>query len=177
MTDKKEKITEIIIKAKYGDKTSRDWLINHYTYLVERIAANYDYMEYEDLVQFGIIKLIELIDHQLIKSDGSLFSPRLIKYIQQYFDVTLRNQIKLCQNYYEWNLNNNVDFLQKVFEIELEDVINSKNVREKDKLCAIKYFVKKCTLSEIGDIYDCSRQSVGVRVNKVAQKLKSEYIK
>ena len=47
----------------------------------------------------------------------------------------------------------------------------------KDKLCAIKYFVQKRSLTEIGAIYGCTKQSVSVRINKVANKIKSEYIK
>lgn len=178
MIGKNERITEIISKAKNGDKQSRDRLINHYSYIVERIAKNYDYMEYEDLVQFGMIKLITLIDHQLLIGNGSLFSPRLIKYIQKYFDVTLRNQVKLSQIKYENDFSfGDIDFTEKSFEIELEDLINSKNISKKDKLCAIKYFVQKLSLTEIGDIYGCSKQSVSVHINKVTQKIKSEYTK
>lgn len=174
----KETITEIIAKAKSGDKISRDMLINHYSCMVERIAANYNYMEYEDLVQYGLIKLIELIDHQLLIGDGSLFSSKLIKYIQKYFDITLRNEIDSRQVKQIIDTNNDcVDFGEKLFEIELEDLINSKNVHMKDKLCAIKYFVQKYSLTDIGYIYDCSKQSVSVRVNKVAKKIKTEYIK
>ena len=122
MVCKQERITEIIAKAKTGDRESREQLINHYSYIVERIAADYDYIEYEDLVQFGMIKLIELIDHQLLVGDGSLFSPKLITYIQRYYDVVLRNQIDLCNKNYEVDLTKNSDdFSEKIFEVELED--------------------------------------------------------
>lgn len=178
MINKNESITDIITKAKKGDKYSRNSLIYHYLYIVERIARNYDYMEYEDLVQFGTIKLIELIDRQLLIGDGSLFSPKLIKYIKKYFDVTLRNQASLYQvDCKKIQDSNDIYFYDKLFEIEFEDLINSKNIHKKDKLCTIKYFVQNLSLTEIGDIYNCSKQSVSVRINKVAQKLKNEYRK
>lgn len=178
MIGKDERITEIIAKAKCGDDEARDRLIKHYSFIVERIALNYDYLEYEDLVQFGMIKLIELIDNELLIGNGSLFSPKLIKYIQRYFDIALRNQIELCNIKSEVDLREKKDeFFEKVFEIELEDLINSKNFHKKDKLCAIKYFVQNHSLTEIGAIYDCSKQSVSARINKVARKIKPEYIK
>lgn len=173
-------ITELIAEAKKGNKTSRDEIIKHYSYIVEKSAREHHYMEYEDLVQCGMVKLIMLIDNELLNGDGSLFTPRIIKYINFYFNTTLKNEVESEKIEYEYGYNkvyNNDSFAEKVFEIELEELINLKNISSKDKLCALRYFIQKLSLNQIGAIEGCSKQAVSLRVNKVTKKLKHEYIK
>lgn len=169
-------ITKLISQAKLGDKDARDQLINHYSYIVKTIAMKHHYMEYEDLVQCGMVKLITVIDNELLTGDGSLFSPRIIKYINFYFDNTLKNEIESNKAEYEYKIGED-DFLDKLFEIELEDLINSINVTPKDKLYAIKHYIEKMSLNQISDIYGCSKQCVSKRIIKVNNKLKIGYEK
>lgn len=174
----RELITETIAKAKNGDKSSRDKLIVHYSYIVERIAKGYNYMENEDLVQCGMEKLITIIDNELLNGDGSLFSPRIIKYMEFYFNTTLKNEVESekieCEYDYIFTKDN---FDDKVFKIELEDLINSKNITKKDKLFALKYFVEDLSIMQVGQVCNCSKQNVSLHINKVAQKIKSDYKK
>lgn len=172
-------ISDYILLAKGGNKDARDFLINHYSYIVINKAKEYDYLEYEDLVQYGMIKLIETIDMQLNKNnDNSLFTEKLISAINIYFSSTLKSENDIKEDYLT-----NVEFAHydelddKIFKIELDDILNSKRITKKQKMIAVKYYIEGLSTPQICKLYGCTKQDVRQKVNKVNKKIRGYYTK
>lgn len=170
--DKKDiEVKNTVILACQGNIEARNKLINHFSPLVYKIARKYDYMDYEELVQYGIIKLIETIDN-LIKEhpNESFFTNSLPRTIEIYFNSTLRKKVL------KWETDDYLledDFLYKSMKIELEDFINNYPCVERNKQILKKHFFDKDTLQEIGDGLGVSRELV----RKTIEGAREDFIK
>ena len=116
----------------------RNKIINYYSKTVIDLANNYDYMEYEDLVQYGMIKLIEIIDKQLRNNkNGKMITSGFARTIETYFANTLKNQVAKCNtplSYVQDDLEN------KKVELEFKSVVNSYTTNEKEEKLLINIF-------------------------------------
>lgn len=164
-----------ILSACQGDMNARNKLIKHYTPIVLEKAKDYDYLEYEELVQFGILKLIEYIDTLIEEHQNSEFpTTGIARSIDIYFSKTLKNSVTLWNtplNYYEEELDN--------FQIqyEFEDMVDSYIKSDIKRDIIKKYFLDRYTLKEIGKQHNISRENVRLMVKKAKLLLKKNYFK
>lgn len=179
--EKRELLSDLVVQARRGDKEARNKLIVHYSYLVTDQAQKYDYLDYEDLVQYGMIKLIETIDIQLKENNNVLFSQALIRAIDIYFSSTLKRQVEKINSSDEYikqtteQLDNELD--RKIFEMEFKDILESKNLIDKDRLSTLKYYLEGKTLDEIKVEFGETKSMTHQRVKKITSLIQYYYNK
>lgn len=168
-------VRETVLSACKGDKEARNKLIKHFSKVVIEQAKEYDYMEYEDLVQYGMIKLIEYLDILIDEhKNGQFFVNGIPRAIQIYFDKTLRKEVE------KWNqplryIENDLE--NKRFDIEFESVVNCCTTNDKRRYILTKYFLENRTYDYIGSQTDMSRENVRKIIKASLPQLKKNYLK
>lgn len=180
-------LSEHIKNAMNGDKRAREELINHYSSIVINKAKDCDYLKYEELVQYGMIKLIEMIDSNLEHGVTECWAGNLCRSIDIYFENTLKEQVlsynlrrKNCDYRSSVEMNEllmDKEYVHSFSKMEIDDLINSSNLTKKQKLYALKYFVDGTSVCEISDEYGCSTQAVHEQVGKVSNRLAHNFKK
>ena len=168
-------VKKTVSLACQGDVSARNDLIKHYTKIVTEKAKNYDYMEYEDLVQFGMIKLIEYIDILIEEhQNNEFFTNGIGRAIDIYFNRTLRRKVELCNvplSYMENDLDN------FKFEHEFASIVNNLTTNEVRREIIKQYFLEGKTFSSIGENYNMSHENVRRIIKLVQPQLKKVYLK
>ena len=177
---KKCEVREIIVKrnvalACKGDITAKNNIIEYYSKVVKEKAKEYNYLEYEELVQFGILKLIEYIN-VLIKEhqNGEFFMNGIPRCIDIYFDRTLRKKVD------RWNMPTrqiNDELENKIVEMEFNNEIDLCTANEKKRYILKRYFLGNDTYDLIGNDVGESRESIRKVVKQYQPVLKKKYIK
>lgn len=176
----KNKETSIDVKksvslACQGDMKARNELIKHYSVLVIEKAKNYDYMEYEDLVQFGMIKLIEYIDILIAEHQNTEFCTNGIgRAIDIYFGKTLKKSVTL------WNaplryLENDLENFKN--EYEFSNFVDNLTSNEVRRQIIKQYFLEGKSLKALGKNYNISHESVRQIIKAAQPQLKKNYLK
>lgn len=178
-------LSELGKNAIKGDTESREELINHYSSIILTKAQEYDYLEYDDLVQYGMIKLIEIIDSHVEHGNTEPLAVHIARSIDAYFNNTLRNEVI--------NYNNNIvddnnytsneisrlldekEYVHSISKMEIDDLIRSANLTKKQKVYALKYFVEGLSICEIGNEYGCSKQTVAEKVGYARKRLRNNF--
>lgn len=180
-------LSEHITNAINGDKTAREKLINHYSSIVINKAKECDYLEYDELVQYGMIKLIEMIDSNLKHGTTECWVGGLTRSINIYFEKTLKEQVlsyNLRRENYDYRslremneLLMDKEYVRSFSRMEIDDLINTSNLTKKQRLYALKYFVEGSSIREIGYELDRPRQTVSEQVGKAREKLARNFKK
>ena len=182
---KKVLLSEHINNAINGDKKAREEIINYYSKIVFEKAREYDYLEYDELVQYGIIKLIEMIDLNLKYRTTGCWAGNLVRGIDIYFGNTLRNQVLNYNNqrenydYHSFKQMNEIvleqEYISSMSKIEIDDLIKSTNLTKKQKMYALKYFVEGLSINGISCECGCSKQVVFELVGYATKRLENNY--
>lgn len=166
---------KVIELACQGDKEARNKIINYYSKIVIDLANNYDYIEYEDLVQYGMIKLIEIIDNQLRGNKNSeIITTGFLRTIKTYFANTLRNQVVKCNtplSYIQDDLEN------KIVELEFKSVVNSYTTNKQRREIINGYFLEERTIKDISNKLNIDHEEVRKTVKLAQPQLKKMYLK
>lgn len=173
--EEKVLISDYVALARTGDKNAREFLINHYSYIVTNKAKEYDYLEYEELVQYGMVKLIETIDIQLKNNDRLLFTEALIRAINIYFSSTLKNKVGEKEEFLDNNYTCYDELDNKKFMLEFEGILDTKLVTRKEKMYAIKYYIEGLNVAQISRLYNCSDKAIYEKIKIINEKVKSYY--
>ena len=168
MFDKKEiEVREAISLACQGDMNARNKLIEHFSKMVYEVAKKYDYLEYDELVQFGIIKLIENIDSLIeLHPNGVFATAGLPLRINSYFDKTLRDEVTMW-NSPDYHLED--QFSRKIEEMEFEDFIETYPCVNRDKQILREYCFENGTLREIGKQKGVSHEFVRMTIKEASK--------
>ena len=168
-------VKKTVSLACQGDVSARNDLIKHYSTIVIEKAKQYDYMEYEDLVQFGMVKLIEYIDTLITEHQNAEFLTNGFgRAIDIYFGKTLKTAASLWNSpltYYEDDLENFKT------QYEFSNVVDSYTPSEVKREIIKKYFLEKNTLQELGEKYDMSHENVRKIVKTSLPKLRRNCLK
>ena len=171
-------LSEHISNAINGDKMAREELINHYSSIVANKAKEYDYLEYEELLQYGMIKLIEMIDSNLARGTTECWFGNLYRSIDIYLGRTLKSQVLEYnhgkENYSCRDINEmlmNKKCARYFSKMEVVDLIGSSNLTKKQRMYAFKYFVEGLPVRDIVDECECTRQAVSEQVGRASKKL------
>ncbi len=182
---KKYLVSDLITSACKGDLEGRRKTIEHFLPIVCEEAKKYNYMEYDDLVQYGTVKLIETIDNLIsLHKDGVFHTSTLRRTIEIYFSKTLKSEVEDYRNIFdysedEYNDRNELlqlnDYQDKIYEIELENFIENYPCTRKHKKAVKKYFFEdvsyKTAGKENGYSYELVRGQVK-EIGKAFQKIK-----
>lgn len=168
-------VKKTILLACKGDLNARNVLIKHYSFIVKEKAKNYDYMEYEDLVQFGMIKLIEYIDILISEHQNSEFATTGIgRTIEIYFNKTLKKEVE------QWNMPLNYienDLENFKIEYEFNSIVDGLTTNEKRRDIIKRYFLEDRTYNDLGEKYNMSHEGVRKIIKSYQPQLKKNYLK
>lgn len=174
-------ITYLIGEARKGNVKAREKLIKKYIFLVLEKAREYDYLDYDDLVQEGTIKLIETIDN-CIKGSCYAIWAKIDRALDIFYMSTLMTKIlnlKKSSEITDISLVNKAiekaELLDnKILNMEVMDLLQ--NVEDEDaKIYFIDYLFNGDTYAQIASRYNRVIESVRKKVKKSTSEIRKSY--
>lgn len=176
-------IRTLVAKAQKGDIEARNKLVEHYSCIVLEKAKEYDYLEYEELLQYGMIRLIEVIDLVLThKNAPLLLAAHCTRAINSLFSCRLKNEVSRDdKKFYTYKVvtdpfDHSLD--DKMFELELRSTLAGTMSTELCQDRFMKHYYDSLTLADIGDEHGgVTRQAVHCSKTKCLKLLKNKFYK
>lgn len=181
--DKKEKeyfVNELIVEACKGNLDARKTLIEHFMPIVYEEAKKHDYMEYDELIQNGMVKLIENIDNLInIHKNGEFATTSLRRAVKIYFSNTLRCEVDTWRNSinctddevrYQMDYIETDNFKRLMYNMELENFIDNYPCTNEYKRIIREYLFDSIPYKTLGVENSISHESVRTHVIELGKK-------
>lgn len=145
-------------------------------------SREYDYLDYDDLVQEGMVKLIETVDNVINSSNpGRVISARIDRALDIFYMSTLKKKVLNLKQSSEIDdisiINKAIEKTEildnKILNMEVMDLLQ--NMDEDAKMYFIDYLVKGDTFVEIANRYNHGHETVRKKVKKSVSEIRKNY--